>query len=178
MVIIEEKQAVLRLRIKVFLGMSDIPQSHVWDEPFVFLNGEKAKFRPDLIVIGKEGVWWWEMKAWKDVVNGTIIKKIFQKKIEQIRKAQTLRFMRKDGKRETDKNVTKVTVVSGEGGFTSPAYKLGRDYDFDMKEPDDLGVKVLTVQRVSDNKLLGVEIRVVPKDSKETTFAPEEIVTS
>lgn len=175
--LIKEKPALLRLRIKVYLGTLGIPQSEVWDEPSVIVERMERPLNPDIIVVRDEGIWWWEMKDWKNTVSSTEIKKLFEE-IEKVNKANSVKFIRKDGQEEvTDKKVTNVTVICGEGGFSAPAYRFGKEYNFDLKKPDNLGVVVVTFKRIVDDRLLGVEIRVVPKGSEEIFGAPEKIKT-
>lgn len=174
---IEEKPALLRLRIKVNLGILGIPQSDVWDEPSVIADEEKVKPKPDLIAIRDEGIWWWEIKDWKNAVGVSQIKELFQA-IQKVHRAKTTRFISEDGKKElTNIKIAKVTVICGEGGFTALAYTLGREYKFDLKKPNNLRATVAVVKRLSKKKdrLLGVEIRIFPIGSKETFVAPDTI---
>lgn len=173
---IQEKPALLRLRIKVYLGTKGIPQSHVWDEPSVMVEGEENPLRPDLIVVKDEGIEWWEMKAWKKKVYITPLREIFINKISKVREAKNVRFIRKDTQKEaTNKKVIKVIVICGEGGFSKSAYEFAADHHFELMKPDDLGVPYVVIPRISLDRLLGVEIRIVPKGSKEKITFPKEI---
>lgn len=178
---VEEKPALLRLRIKVYLGMKGFPQNSVWDEPTVLADEVKLKPKPDLIVIRDEGIWWWEMKDWKSAVNAGEITKIFRV-IDNANRANALKFISKDGNMEiSDKKVTAATLICGKGGFTQRAIALVREYSnltkFDLKKPDELGVQILQRKSVGNGKLLAMEIRVIPKGSMQTLVVPKEMQT-
>ena len=160
--------------------MLGISESCVWDEPLVITKNKGVTNRPkkpDLIVLRDGGIWWWEMMARKNAVSSSDIKGIFKEKIEKVQNADVVKIVRKDGEKEVnDKKVTKTTIICGEGGFTAPAYTFSREHNLDLKRPEDLKVVVVASKRVSNARLLGIEIRVVPEGSKETFYAPKEVV--
>jgi hypothetical protein len=163
---IKEKPAVLRLKVKVYLGTLGIGQSNVWDEAHVYADGKEVKPSPDLIVIRDTGVWFWEIKDWGNRKVGPKEVKNLAKTVGKIKKGTEVRFTTNDGKTEIlKKKVTKVTMICGDCGFSANARKYARDHHISLIEPHDLGIHELVVKRIDKKRdlLLGVDIRIVPK---------------
>lgn len=175
---IEEKPALLRLRVKVYLGILGISESNVWDEPRVIVNEEEWKRgkKPDIVVVMDDGIWWWEMKAHKSPVSSIHVKNL-EANVRETRKALKVEIIRNDGQKSViNPKISKVTIICGSGGFSAPAIRLCEKHGFDWKKPEMLKVPVLVEKRVSDKEcLIGVKILIIPKGSKETLSVPKTI---
>lgn len=151
----------------------------VWDEPMVLVDGEEIHPNPDLIAIKDNMLWWIEIKEYKSPISITQINKLI-KAIKKTNESRSLVFRRKDGKEKVDNvKIDKVLIISGKGGFSAPANAFGMDRKFELMEPEDLKINIVVVKRISnDDKLLSVEIRVVPINSQEVITVPLQIKTS